>query len=583
MENNQNHTALISPKIIKAIALSYKNPYRVLMEYIDNSIDEADGNYLDKSENKYRKDISLTVIQTGKAEKNTLTIKDNSGSLDRSLERSFLKNFSIGDSGKASDSSQNGKFGFGMMSFLAICEKLTVSSKISGMNFVLKVTFHSKDFNNSFKGSLPYTLEDNEYSSDANDYFTSVTLSEFKETKFKEFDFNILKSEIELHFDHVLSRKNLTVKLINNKGREFICKPFDYELLEGSVFERTMSELQIMHYKKGKREKSVPLPSAVLKIFLKVTKNKAIDRPPYFMINGRRIDKVTKFEELRTNNKGTIWSHPNLTGYIDVTGIVEPAITRDSFEDSENVKPLFYTLLKLEDEIKAFLDAELHSSESKSFNQLDTKLTDAFKKFIQRNKKKHINGKQINTGETFLKDSFLLFDLQTDNRFSTGKQKKKIDTPTDGVSKKENICRLNTKLKDIQIDVPKMERESGSKNDERGSDAITIRIDEQSEPNCDETGTQLRSIFTGEEILIYKKNPMFMKRLNNSHSDNLITNKLISYLANEAIAHYCTIELNVQNEFETSSSKLFSDFISKVYEFEIYLKELEGKSLNNLV
>jgi len=572
-------TIPISPKILKAIALSYTSFYRSLMEYIDNSIDEADRCFFDREYNLYKKEILITVTHTGSTASNSsISVQDNSGTLESSLIKSMGYYFNIGDSKKVNDDLLNGKFGFGMMSFLSICNKLTVTSKVGGEKYISSVIFNAKDLEKTGQNSVPYTGNLEDYNLSVNDNFTRITLNEFFPNKFKEFDLLKLQSEIELHFDLILRRGNLTIKLINNKEKEFICKPFDYNSFASANFERSLNSINIMHYKKGKQEKTIPLNGRVLKVFLQVTPNKVIDRPPYFAINGRRIDKITKFEELRTNNKGSIWGHPNLTGYIDVTGIVEPAITRDRFEESDNVKPLFYTLLKLEDYVKEYIDSELHIDSSRSFNELEKKLTEAFNKFVEKNKKKALSSKKQADETKFEKRSFLLYSANGIVNSSANKKRsnKLVNKVEKGMNKRNNYNRLS----EVEIDIPFSDKKQ---NDERGTEKFnnfSIRIDSQNDPSIDEYGKAVRSIFTGNEILIYKRHPQFEKRINVEYGVEIITSKVISFLANEVITHYSALELNVYSE--RSDSSYYSDFVSLVYDFESSIKVLEGKKLTEL-
>ena len=569
----------ISPKILKAIAMSYKNPYRVIMEYIDNSIDEADRCSLDRKHNSYKKEILIIITHIGKnAMNSSISIEDNSGILNTSLARSIDQYFFIGESKKAQDNLLNGKFGFGMMSFLSICNNLMVSSKTGGTDFIVKVFFNAKEMDKPSQNSIPFKTTIEEYKFGIEENFTRITLSEFFPNKFKEFDLLKLKSEIELHFDLILRRKNLTIKLINNKGKEFICKPFDYGSFASANFELSFSSLNIMHYKKGKQEKTIPLNGRVLKVFLKVTPKKVIDRPPYFVINGRRIDKITKFEELRTNNKSSIWGHPNLTGYVDVTGIVEPAITRDRFEESDNVKPLFYTLIKLEDDIRKYIDIELHIDTSRSFNELEKRLTEAFNKFVEKNKRKALSSKKQAEETKFEKRSFLMYSVNGIVNSSANKKRRNtlVSKGEKGMNKNDNYNRLS----EVEIDIPCPDKKQ---NDEWGTEKfndLSIRIDTQNEPSVDENGKAVRSIFTGNEILIYKRHPQFEKRINVEYGVEIITSKVISYLANEVITHYSTLDLNGHSE--RSGSTYYSDFVTLVYDFESSIKVLEGKKLTEL-
>ena len=57
--------------------------------------------------------------------------------------------------------------------------------------------------------------------------------------------------------------------------------------------------------------------------------------------------------------KKSLWSHPQLIGYVDVGTLLEPVITRDEFKRSAARHNLFDALIGMEAEIKHALDVEL--------------------------------------------------------------------------------------------------------------------------------------------------------------------------------------------------------------------------------
>ena len=275
------------------------------------------------------------------------------------------------------------------MLFVGFFYELIVSVKTKGWDSLEEIFFDSNLLNTPGLSKVPIYFKTSIYGGDIEDSFTKLILSGIKPNKYKEFNFKEFISEVELHLDELLRRGNLTIKLIDNKGNEHICKPFDYDSIECEPFVRTITELKYMHYKKGRKEKIIKLSPAFVDIYFKVTKNKIIDRRPCFIDHGVRVDKVSKFEEFRANQKSYI-SHPNLVGYINITGVVEPSITRDAFEPNDNLKPLFYTLNKLEPEIKEYIDSVLGTTNSQHTKALESKLNDALEKFLKKKNVLHI-------------------------------------------------------------------------------------------------------------------------------------------------------------------------------------------------
>lgn len=380
-------------------------------------------------------------------------------------------------------------------------------------------------------------------------------------------------------------------------GKEYLCKPFNYDEIPGDPFEKTITTLSRTFNKKTGAEKTISISPYKVKIFLKVTKDKILDRRVYFINKGRRITSVSSLEQFRTTEKSFIWSHPNVIGSIDVTGVLEPSLTRDSFEDSENLKPLLYTLLKLEPEIKAHIQTQLGSYNTGGSELLDQKLNEAYQKFLKdKDSKKEVDKdkvKRVNKfEETFVKKKYTFFELQPINSASS----KSVNSKSGGspnnhqVTGKASLIKSHgsnvnsNKLQDIEFDVPVKRRTLPAeiKNRKDLHSNISLRIDTVNEPEKDEQGVEFRSKFTGSEIVIYSKHLSFQDRLDKANAQPVINSRLISYIAAEVVLHHKTIPSDINISNDLSQAKVLSDYITSVYEFEKYLKSLEGENINVL-
>lgn len=223
METSEKLSLSISPKLLKAIALSYKSADRVQIEYIDNSIDQADKLFFDKELNSYTKEINIIVTLTGKSYKDAkITFEDNCGGIEWLLEETI---YSVGNSPKSDELISNGRFGFGMMSFLYFCNRLKATTKDKQLNTnayiqdeVIEVIFDGNNFDKPGINNVPIELSSYVYKGNSNDAFTIIELSEFNKEKYSKIDLKKLQSEVELHFDMILRRKNLNIKIIDNRG-----------------------------------------------------------------------------------------------------------------------------------------------------------------------------------------------------------------------------------------------------------------------------------------------------------------------------------------------------------------------------
>ncbi|MBK8382755.1 MAG: hypothetical protein IPL16_12885 [Ignavibacteria bacterium] len=112
-----------------------------------------------------------------------------------------------------------------------------------------------------------------------------------------------------------------------------------------------------------------------------------LNRSPVFINKGRRIIEISKVDQFRSNQRSSIWSNPNVTGYISVTGILEPTPTRKDFRSTSLLKALFYTLNKLEPEIKDFVENETKINFSNKLNEIEEEINSALDKYLQKSQR----------------------------------------------------------------------------------------------------------------------------------------------------------------------------------------------------
>lgn len=137
-----------------------------------------------------------------------ITISDNCAGMEINPDKPMV----IFGSQKRNDPATNGMFGMGMFSFLSISDKMKVetTSENSDKLYTYEI---NKD---TFHGSVEPELRIDDSPSSLQTTGTTITLSDFYEGKFKEIDPETLKSEIEKHFELLLSR-NITIKIIDKK------------------------------------------------------------------------------------------------------------------------------------------------------------------------------------------------------------------------------------------------------------------------------------------------------------------------------------------------------------------------------
>ena len=132
----------ISPRIIPNISSIYNDPNKILMEYIDNSLDSAEY-YFDEDGNSYKKEILITLKINGQNERDGfIEISDNCTGIDDIMKLVM----SIGNSDKKAQSFTNGQFGYGVYSFMATCNTLEVTTKYYNNNEGTYIPIHREQF-----------------------------------------------------------------------------------------------------------------------------------------------------------------------------------------------------------------------------------------------------------------------------------------------------------------------------------------------------------------------------------------------------------------------------------------------------
>ena len=573
----------ISPKLIKSIVSVYTDINRVFMEYIDNSIDNAE-QFFDKITNSYTKLIEIKIWFHGSTHKDSmLKVEDNCAGIDDISKITA----SLGDSDKANNTFLNGQFGFGVYSFMAVCNTLKISTKVKNNQKIKTIELKSDLFDKSKTddvnlGSILEAVTKSQNS------WTVVVLSDFKKDKFKEISINEIRKEIEKHFEVILSRGNIKISIQKGKNKSVECKPFNYSTYNGSEFKKEINTLYCTNSKKYSTLKEIDIKYTPVTIYLKVTKDKAIDRKPFFVIKGRRIADISDIKAFRTYSKGLIWSHPNVTGYVDVTGCLEPTIARNEIKNTQRSKALFQTLLKYEDDIKKFVEDNLNRITTHQFKRLESILNKAVSDLLNESeieKRRTLSKVRLNNIDTITNTGY-----ETTKKFTITSQEDDLSDNVKNVnnaaSNLSNTALAKKSLKreppsytyEIPVKAKKTKNQNTSGNGE--SVGINIQIDHENDPLKDRNNKSLRSILFESYIVIYKKHPEFMKRLNeSSHGIPKISSSLITYLCCEILIHFKSINKFSKDE-SVDKKILFNDFLESLYLLENKLSGLKNKKLS---
>jgi hypothetical protein len=572
----------ISPRIIPNIASVYTDPNRIFMEYIDNSLDSAE-KYYDKETNFYSKEIIIKLSIVGDKDKNGIVeIEDNCTGID---DISKLVE-SIGNSEKKSQTFTNGQFGYGVYSFMATCNRFEVTTKYenSDKTFYLPINRNQFEVDSVDDVDIPDPIEVKKLF----DSGTLVGLSDFDKGSWKEINHNELKKEIMEHFELLLSRGNLVIKIIDNSGNEYYCTPFNYEEFSGTTISEEVHELTRVTSRKGNLKYIHPLELPI-RTFIKITEDKVINKPPLFFVKGRAIGKVGDIFK-RTKHKSDIWSHPNITGYIDLAYNIEPTIARTDLKNTDITKALF---CYLEEVLEPYLLNELNEikreNETRHYKSLENELNRTLSKLAKLDalnfRTEVITGKEkkLETGSEGTgfeigmgaKDRGDEKDSQTKNPFKIGENEGEGFGPGDvsGELPGEE-GEGDAPIKDSEN--PFADKTAG----ERKRSGFNIKILDQDPPK-DLDSNLIRSQEIDGTIIIYRRHPDFLERIDSTsrRGEDRVSQRLITYLAGEITVHYKDVLQTRDGQQPEYNKALFENLVEFIYQFESMLVDLKGNNL----
>ena len=107
--------------MLNEVAKRYESTERVLMEYVDNALDDAEALYRE-NDGAYPYPIQIKVVID--LEARSITIQDNCRGMTREVLERVVRN--IGESQKRGQSWLNGRFGFGVHAFRAAAASIIV-------------------------------------------------------------------------------------------------------------------------------------------------------------------------------------------------------------------------------------------------------------------------------------------------------------------------------------------------------------------------------------------------------------------------------------------------------------------------
>jgi hypothetical protein len=338
--------------LLNEIAKRYESAGRIIMEYIDNALDDAEELYrANGGIYPYTVRIQIHVD----SDRSIVTIKDNCRGMTRQTLRRIVQR--VGESQKRGCTWVNGQFGFGVHAFRAAAKKVSFTTRNeSDVSVTMQVR------RNEHRNLAPPEPTGAPLDTDTGTG-TIVAVGPFDSDWRSDLDLAAIKMEIELHFERLLARPNLVIEVRENDGEPIRCEPFDYDALPGKVFHLTLAV----------REDDEEFP---IEVSLKVTDVPVPSRVPRFFRRGRRINEVKSIKSFmnKSRYRTSVWGHDHLVGYIEVGELVGPVITRDDFERCGRRTDLYDAIYGLEDELRQSLTEINQRQEDQSLGRLESVL-----------------------------------------------------------------------------------------------------------------------------------------------------------------------------------------------------------------
>jgi hypothetical protein len=335
--------------MLNEVAKRYETTERVLMEYVDNALDDAEVLFRENGNvYPYPIRIDITIDRANRA----VIIKDNCRGMTRETLERVVRN--IGESQKRGQTWVNGRFGFGVHAFRAAAESVSFQTKherSSNHALTLQRDQH-RGIKEAKRVDAPFPTD--------NGTGCVVTVSGFETEWFQPVTVDSIRTEIEHHFERLIARPNLNITVYEAGEAPQGCAAFDYAAIEGVAIQHVLH----LSYK----DEVFPVT-----IYCKIAADSPLKRPISFFARDRRIGDVADIKSFmrRSAAKTSVWSHPNLMGYIEVGNLVQPIINRDDFVRTYSRTLLYDALLPIEAEIKQTLQGVNEQQREQTFDQFE--------------------------------------------------------------------------------------------------------------------------------------------------------------------------------------------------------------------
>lgn len=559
-------------EFLNEVAKIYETTPRIFMEYIDNSFDSASDLKKEQEQEtgkaEYPYPVKITIVVDPKLK--IVKFIDNCIGMNRAQLKGLVTD--INKSEKKARPWTNGQFGYGAQAFRACAELMTVISRRKNQpSYKIEISRNEEEIDEETEinsRNFPYNSG------------TLVILSGFEKQWWDDLSPEVLRREIEKHFEGLLAEENMEVKIVWGQKEER-CQPFNYDSIPGKKIKRELVEL-VIPSRSEKAGSIHPQLNNPIKVYLKVTENIIRDKRPIFINKGRRIGEIQlvgSYIRNKSKYKTAVWGHDNLIGYIETNGNLEPVLVRNDFKRDYNRTGLYDSLVELEEEVWQELVQVNKIIEETSFGKLEDIVSKLVEKLAKedrlRFKEEYTIGGELNFQEEESGQIKTRIPISLDIPGS-GNQGTQIEKGS-GV---EVIGELSHEESSIKV-----KRQSGS--------GFRVRFNPVGPPEevDPESGNvkKLRSQYVpNDAIHIYVKHEDFQSRVRKTPFGMKLSPRLTSYIASEISIHYKKLfyeKYKLQPQIKAiinDIKRTLSDQAEFIYRLEELLQPYVDKDLSIL-
>merc|ERR1719499_1650298 len=411
----------------------------------------------------------------------------------------------VGESSKRGSKFTNGHFGFGVHAFRACASKISFHTKQEGG----RVLFLEMDRKSEYFTKPAW--QDHGIDTAAG---TKVKVSNFDNTWSEQLDPKEIIKEIQHHFSGLLERGNLTVEVHDvARNRSTICKPFAFSMI-------SLRKSIVRDFEFG---------DETCRVRLYVSNKAQNGKNCMFVAKGRRVNEVSDVKSFMKMSRArwSVWGHPNLVGFIDVSNILEPVITRDEFRLNKARKDVFR---KIVEEVEPVLYKALHEVNENRRIMALARLEDVVAKCVNVAVKKDV--RRQNDGVSYLQQMMLAKKPVRSRKIDEDFDVEQAPQPVPGNRKRKRL------LDDAEQNAQNADDGQPQKKKKRGGLGFNIAFVKE----LTREGTQepCRARLVGEDVQINMKHPDFLTRIKVSKTESqpVVTERLCGYLANVIAAAY---------------------------------------------